>query len=55
MPGTGIRGTDIAIRLRRIPVGFYVVVESDNVTQRTSNKPASVGKDVVEWDDEILL
>ena len=55
MSGTGIRVKDIAIRLKHIPVGFYVAVESENVTQRTSNKPASVSKDVVEWDDEIVL
>ena len=29
MSGTGIRVKDVAIRLRRIPVGFYVAVESE--------------------------
>lgn len=55
MSGTGIRINDVAIGLRRIPVGFYVAVESGEVTQRTSHKPALVGKDVIEWDDEIVL
>ena len=55
MSGTGTRVNDVGIRLRRIPVGFYVAVESGDVTQRTSNKPALVGRDVVEWDDEIVL
>ena len=55
MSGTGIRVKDVAIRLRRIPVGFYVAVESGGVTRRTLNKPASVGKDVVEWDSKIVL
>ena len=53
--GTDICATGVASRLRRIPVGFYVVVKTENEIKRTSNKPASVGKDVVEWDDEIVL
>lgn len=52
--GIGIRATDVTIKLRRIPVGFYVAVKSKNVTKRTSNRPVSVGKDVIEWDDEIV-
>ncbi|KAF8553572.1 hypothetical protein OG21DRAFT_1510020 [Imleria badia] len=42
-----IRATNAAIRLRRVPVGFYVAVKTENRTQRTSSKPASVSKDVV--------
>jgi tetratricopeptide (TPR) repeat protein len=52
---THIRVTDIAIRLRRIPVGFYAAVKTENGIKRTSNKLVSVGKDVVEWVDEIVL
>ena len=49
-----MRATDVVIRLRRIPVGFYATVKTDGI-KRTSIKPVSVGKDVVEWDDEIVL
>jgi len=52
---THICATGIAPRLRRIPVGFYVVIKTENEIKRTSNKPASVSNDVVEWDDEIVL
>ncbi|KAH0834618.1 hypothetical protein J3R83DRAFT_10105 [Lanmaoa asiatica] len=52
---TRIRATDVAIKLRRIPIGFYVAVKSENGTKRTSNKPVSVDKVVVEWEDEIVL
>lgn len=54
-PWSDIRATDFAIRLRRIPVGFYISVKTENGTKQTSTKPASVGKDMVEWDDEIVL
>jgi hypothetical protein len=53
--GTDIRATGVARRLRRIPVGFYVVIKTENGIKRTSIKPASAGKDVVEWNDEIVL
>lgn len=55
MYGTDMRATGVARRLRRIPVGFYVVVKTKNGMKRTSNKPPSAGKDIVEWDDEIVL
>ncbi|KAF8555652.1 hypothetical protein OG21DRAFT_832257 [Imleria badia] len=51
---TRVRATDVAIRLRRIPVGFYVAVTTERGTRRTLNKPASVCKDVMEWDDEVV-
>ena len=53
--GTDIRATDVVKLLRRIPVGFYAAVKTDKGIKRTSIKPVSVGKDVVEWDDEIVL
>ena len=50
-----IHATDVAIGLRRIPAGFYALVEIGPVAKKTSIKPVSVRKDVVEWDDEIIL
>ncbi|KAG9309340.1 hypothetical protein JVU11DRAFT_10576 [Chiua virens] len=63
LAGNGIRSAFISRicvmsifgKLRRIPVGFCVVVKSEVGTQRTVNKPALVGIDVVEWVDEIAL
>ncbi|KAG9310104.1 hypothetical protein JVU11DRAFT_9715 [Chiua virens] len=52
---THIRVTHISPKLRRIPIGFYVSVKSKNGIHSTLNKPIVVGKDVVEWDTEILL
>ena len=45
----GIRVTDVAIGLRRIPAGFYVEVQHNGLEWRTTNKPVSVNTDVVEW------
>ncbi|KAG9309635.1 hypothetical protein JVU11DRAFT_10299 [Chiua virens] len=41
--------------MRHIPMGFYVAVQSETGTQRTSNRPALVCQDIVEWDEEIPL
>ena len=53
--GIDICVTNVTIKLRRIPVGFYVAVKTEIGTGRTSNKPASVHKDLIEWDGEIML
>ena len=55
MSGPDIRATGVAIKLRHIPVGFYAAVKTENGIQRTSIKPVSVSKDVVDWVDEIVL
>ena len=55
MSRTDIRATGVTTGLMRIPVGFYIVIKAENGIKRTSIKPASVGKDVVEWDDEVIL
>lgn len=55
MSGSGTRATNVAIRLRRIPVGFYVAVKTEIGIKQTLNKPALVGGDIIEWDDEVVL
>ncbi|KAG9309634.1 hypothetical protein JVU11DRAFT_10298 [Chiua virens] len=52
---THIRVTYTSTKLKRVPVEFYITVKSANGTHHTSNKSAVAGRDVVEWDDEILL
>ena len=51
----GIRATDIALGLRRIPAGFYTVVHHSGLEWRTENKPSSVNNDVVEWTGPIPM
>ena len=45
----GIRATDVAMGLRGIPAGFYVVIHHSGLEWRTENKPSSVNHNVVEW------
>ena len=51
----GIRATDVALGLRRIPAGFYTVVNHSGLEWKTENKPSSVNDDVVEWSGPIPL
>ncbi|KAF8422367.1 hypothetical protein L210DRAFT_952099 [Boletus edulis BED1] len=52
---TSIRVTDVALGLRRLPVGFYAVVHHSGLEWRTENKPSSMNDDVVEWDGSIPI
>ena len=51
----GIRATDVALGLRRVPAGFYTVVNHSGLEWETENKPPSVNDDVVEWSGPIPL
>ena len=45
-----IRATDLAFGMKRIPVGFYAVVQhSGGLEWKTLNKPVSLNNDVIEW------
>ncbi|KAG6372542.1 hypothetical protein JVT61DRAFT_7651 [Boletus reticuloceps] len=52
---TNIRATDVALGLRRLPAGFYIMVCHSGLEWRTENKPSSVNDDVVEWSGSIPL
>ncbi|KAF8549076.1 hypothetical protein OG21DRAFT_640744 [Imleria badia] len=52
---TRIRAEEVAAGFRRMPVGFYVLVQFDGTKWRTENKPVYLHNDVVEWDDRIHL
>jgi len=51
----GIRATDLALGLRRIPAGFYVTVQAEDAKWQTTNKPVYIDADVVEWNERIVL
>ena len=51
----GIRATDVALGLRRIPAGFYAAIHHSGLEWRTGNKPSSVNHDVVEWTGPIPM
>ena len=53
----GIRATDVALGLRRIPAGFYTIVHhsASGLEWRTENKRSSVNHDVVEWSGPIPM
>ena len=51
----GIRATDIALPLRRLPAGFYTAVQHSGCEWRTENKRVSVIDDVVEWGGPIPM
>lgn len=44
---SGIRATDVATGLRRIPVGFHVSVGVDGAEWRTANKLISVDTSMI--------
>ncbi|KAG6374720.1 hypothetical protein JVT61DRAFT_4090 [Boletus reticuloceps] len=49
-----IRARDIALGLRRLPAGFYIVVHHSGLEWRTNNEPSSANDDV-EWNGPIPL
>ena len=51
----GIRATDVALGLRRVPSGFHTVVHYNGLEWRTENKPSSTNDDVVEWSGPIPM
>ncbi|KAF8129578.1 hypothetical protein EV363DRAFT_291323 [Boletus edulis] len=50
-----IRATDVALRLKRVPAGFYTVVYHSGLEWRTDTKRSSMNGDVVEWSEPVLL
>ncbi|KAF8548780.1 hypothetical protein OG21DRAFT_1515937 [Imleria badia] len=52
---TRIRAEDVAAGFRRMPVGFYVLIQFDATKRRTENKLVYLHDNVVEWDDRIQL
>lgn len=51
----GIRATDVTAGLGRIPAGFYVAVQHNNLEWRTANKPVFVNNDAIEWNGPIPM
>ena len=49
----GIRATDIAVGLRRLPAGFYIAIQHSGYEWRTENKAVSVNTNIVEWVEPI--
>jgi hypothetical protein len=41
--------------LRRMPVGFYVLIQFDGTKRRSQTKTALFCESVIEWEDEIIL
>ncbi|KAF8125437.1 TPR-like protein [Boletus edulis] len=52
---TSIRATGVALGLRRLPAGFYIVVHHSGLEWRTENKRSSVKDDGVEWSGPISI
>ncbi|KAF8556914.1 hypothetical protein OG21DRAFT_1520796 [Imleria badia] len=52
---TRLRAEDVVAGFRRIPAGFYVLVQFDDIKRRTDNKPVCLHDEIVEWDDRIQL
>jgi len=51
----GIRATDVALGLRRLPAGFYTVVHHSGLEWKTEVKRSSVDHDIVEWNGSIPM
>ena len=51
----GIRAEDVVAGFKRMPVGFYALVQFDGTKRRTENKPLRLHDSIVEWDDVIQL
>ena len=41
--------------LRRMPVGFYVLIQFDGTKRRSKTKAALFSESVIEWEDDIIL
>ena len=41
--------------LRRMPVGFYVLIQFDDTQKRSKTKTVLFRESVIEWEDEIIL
>ncbi|KAF8549065.1 hypothetical protein OG21DRAFT_1488841 [Imleria badia] len=52
---TRVRAEDVTAGFRRMPIGFYVLVQFDGTRRRTENKPVHLYNSVVEWDHRIQL
>ncbi|KAF8138812.1 TPR-like protein [Boletus edulis] len=52
---TSIRATNVTVGLRRLPAGFYTVVNHSGLEWRTENKRSSVNDGVVEWSGPIPI
>ncbi|KIJ65765.1 hypothetical protein HYDPIDRAFT_151374 [Hydnomerulius pinastri MD-312] len=52
---TRMRVENVVTGLRRIPVGFYVLVQFDSTRRRTKTKSVLLHDSIIEWDDEIML
>ncbi|KAI6104037.1 hypothetical protein EDD16DRAFT_1638819 [Pisolithus croceorrhizus] len=52
---TRIRAQNIPSGVKRIPVGFYVLVKFDGYQRRTQNKSMRLNDSGIQWEDEILL
>jgi len=50
-----ILATGLTLGLRRIPAGFYVEVQANDIKWQTANKPVHVDLDVLEWDQCVVL
>ena len=50
-----ILATGLTLGLRRIPAGFYVQVQADDVQWQTTNEPVLIGQDALEWNQRIVL
>ena len=51
----GIRATDVALGLGRVPAGFYTVVHHSGLEWRTENKCSSVNDDIADWAELIPM
>ncbi|KAI6012902.1 hypothetical protein BKA83DRAFT_2489105 [Pisolithus microcarpus] len=52
---TRIRAQHIHSGFKRMPVGFYVLVQTDGDQRRTQNKSVRLNDSSIEWEDVILL
>ena len=51
----GVRATDVALGLERVPSGFHTMVHHSGLEWRTENKRPSVNDDVAEWSGPIPM
>ena len=50
----GIRAENVSAGLRRMPVGFSVLVEFDGTQRKTKNQRVWISDQFTEWDDDVI-
>ena len=50
-----MRAENAVSYLRRMPVGFYILIQFDGTKRKSKTKAVLFRETIIEWEDEIIL